>query len=41
MVFESGDGKEWLEMVLADRLLADNEPNESNSSGTAVGRHGV
>lgn len=41
VVFESGDGKEWLETVLADRLLADDEPNESDSSGTAVGRHGV
>ena len=41
VVFESGDGKKWLETVLADRLLADDEPNESDSSGTAVGRHGV
>ena len=41
VVFESGNGKEWLEIVLADRLLVDNEPNESDSSGTVVGRHGV
>lgn len=38
-VFESGDGKEWLETALADKLLLyeDEGGEESDSSGTVAG----
>jgi hypothetical protein len=36
-VFESGEGKEWLETALADKLLYEDEGEESDSSGTVAG----